>query len=185
MNIERNLNLVVPVERADGVTVYVHAAPLSSEAFDQYFDVIAKTFTVLFSGGYGVVSGPRIAAKMLRKVAESEGQPDSGLFAEMRRLTSVVAPGSAGWTALPVQIALDQKMIASEDVEEAENAIAFFIVSSAMHKRKISAAIMDKAVELWSAQITSSNSTVFAASLSTSTQDVATGPKAVPSSIPS
>lgn len=188
MNIDRSLNLVVPVDRADGTTIYVHASAISREAFDANFLVIAKTFTAIYAEGLGVVAGPRIAAKMLKKVAADMGQLEvvqKGLLAEMSRLTNVIAPGGNGWTSLPVNIALDQKMIDADDVEEVENAIAFFTLASAMHKKREARGILEQAARLWSALISSSNATEYAASLSTSMTAAGSGAKETPSSIPS
>lgn len=188
MKMDKTLNLVVPVERADGILIYVHSAPISRQAFDQNFLIVAKAFTAIYAEGLNSIAGPRVAAKLIKKIAEDMGQVaevESGLFAEMRRLMNVVAPTATGWQTLPLTVALDQKLIDSTDIEEVENAVAFFMLVSAMHNKNNASQINRGATKLWDAQLTSLNSTEFSSSLSTSTKAAVTGPKAPLSSIPS
>lgn len=185
MKLDRSLNMVVPVERSDGTMAYIHATPISRDVFNQFFLVIAKTFTAIYAEGLGPIAGPRVAGKLLKKVAADMGQADqveNGLMAEVRRLINVIAPGSP---TLPIAIALAQGVIDQDDVEEAENAIVFFMLVSAMHKKRDVPAILEGAVALWGAQTTSSTCTEYASSLPTLTPAAATGPKAPRSSIPS
>lgn len=188
MNLDKRLNLVVPIERDDGVTVYMHSTPLSRAVFDQYFYVIAKTFTEIYTGGFMHNTGPRIAAKLLKKVAADVGseavtQVETGLFPEIRRLTNVVAPGAAGWQSLPLNVALQQNLVSADDAEEAENAICFFMLASAMHTKKEARWTVTEAAKLWAGQTTLLNSTEFVASLPMSTPAAAIGVKETPSSI--
>ena len=63
MHINRKLNLVIPIERADGSQIFTHSTPISAEVFDKYFLVIAKTFSAIYSEGLGPLGGPRVAAR--------------------------------------------------------------------------------------------------------------------------
>src|SRR5271154_5947554 len=107
MRLDRKLNLIIPIVRDDKSNIFVHSTPLSSEVFDTYFLVIAKTFSAIYAEGLGIIAGPRVADKMLRKVAKDMGVWDTkggvqdGLIAEMHRLTNVVCAGKRGWEALP------------------------------------------------------------------------------------
>ena len=191
VQINRKLNLVVPVEVRPGVTYYVHATPIMRETFETYYGVIAKTFTEIYAKGLSVSSGPRVAALMLRDVAKAMGQwegaqgVEQGLMAEIRRLSNVVAPANGRWTTLPFEDALQQKIFDEDDLAEVENAVAFFTVASAMHKKAQLRPVLEATADLWGAQLTSSNATDFAASLPTLTSAENTGAKATPSSIPS
>lgn len=190
MKIDKHLNLVVPVERLDGTTIYVHSTPISRAVFDQFFLVIAKTFTSIYTHGLGPIGGPRVAAKFLVKVAEEMGPGQAelvrtGLIAEMRRLSNVIAPSDRGWVSIPLEDAIKRNLMDEDDADEVENAIAFFILASAMHKKKDAGQILAEAVKLWSAQTTSSNSTQFAASLPTSMPLASSGKEAPQSLIPS
>ncbi len=191
LTLNRRLNLVIPVETTPGVTVYVHSTPISAETFEAYFDVIAKTFTEIYAGGYNYVSGPRIAKLLLKKVATTMGVWDgprgvnAGLIGEIRRLANVVAPSGRGWAATPLEDALAQKVLSDEDASEVENAICYFTVASAMHKRAELRPILESAINVWGGRLESLNSTELSDSLSRSTPPESTGAKATPSSIPS
>lgn len=186
MKINPALNLVVPVYQDDGTTVYVHSTPLSTEVFESYFLVISKTFAALHMEGLGPTAGPRVAALMMKRIAVESGVwegpagIETGLMAEVRRLTNVVTPHGL----VPMQEAVEQKMFSPQDLSEVENAIAFFIVSSAMHRRNVLEAILDGVAELWGGHTTSLNCTAYAASLPKSTAPVTTGVTTNTSSVP-
>jgi hypothetical protein len=191
MQIDRKLNLVIPVERDSGETIYVHSMPLGREVFERYFLVISKAFATIYSEGLGFVAGPRVAAMLIRRVAEELKAWDGpegvqvGLVAEMRRLSNVLAPGARGWETIPLQEAVDKGFINADDASEVENAIAFFTVASCMHRRAELRDVLEGSSKLWGAHITSLGCTEYSASLPTSTKDVTTGARAIPSPIPS
>lgn len=171
MILNQKLNLVIPVEQSNGTTAYVHSVPISREVFERYHLVIAKTFARIFAMGLGEVAGPRVAALVMKSVAEELGQWDGptgvekGLIAEVRRLTNVIAPGGP----IPMQEAVDKKFFTPDDQSEVENAIAFFTVACSMLRRAQLAVAQDGLVQLWGGLTTSLNCTEFAASLLTST----------------
>lgn len=189
MKIDRKLNLVIPVERDDGI-YYVHSSPLGNEAFDLYYLVLAKTFAALYSEGLNWVAGPKVAAKMLRDVAKAAGRwegptgVEHGLLAEIRRLSNVVLPGATGWTSMPLQSALDRAFFDADEVSEVESVIVYFIVASSMHNRKDLAEVLEVMTKIWGVQTTSLTSTTYATSLMTSKEAVNTGEKVPQSSIP-
>lgn len=190
MKIDRRLNLVIPIDRADG-TIYVHSAPISRPVFEQYFKVIAQTFSAIYTQGLGFTSGPRVAAWLLRDQATKAGVWDGeagverGLMNEIRRLSNVVVPSARGWTTIPFQDAVDGGSINDDDRSEVENAIVFFIVASSMHTRKELPAVLEGSTALWGAQTTSLNCTEYANSLPTPTATENTGGTVKASSIPS
>ena len=79
MKINRALNLVIPVELESG-TVYIHSTPISREVFEEFYLVISKTFTRIFTEGLGAIGGARIANLMLRDVAKETNQLDLSLI---------------------------------------------------------------------------------------------------------
>lgn len=180
MEINNKLNFVVPVETSIG-TIYVHSMPISTETFDRYFMVIAKTFSAIHALGLGHISGPRVSAKLLKNVAEEMGTWEgtggvqAGLMGEIYRLTNVVMPGEKGWQTMPYEDAIKAKMLDAEDASEVENAITFFTVAWSMHRKTVRAIYVQGAAELWGGQTTSLNCTEFAASLTTSTAPVNSG----------
>jgi len=188
MKINKALNLVIPIESDDGGTIYVHSTSISRAVFEQFFVVISKAFSQIYNEGLGVTAGPRIAAMMVRKVAEDMGVKDDvekGLINEMKRLTNVVAPGEHGWETLPLDEAVRTGRISADEMSEVENALAFFSLASAMHRKAEKEAILRGAVSLWGGQITSLNSTEWLASLPTLTVTAPSGVTSPASSVPS
>jgi len=185
MKIDRNLKLVMPIERG-----WVHSMPISRHVFEKYFLPISKAFTRIYAAGLGSMTGPRVAAMMLRKVAEEdgvwEGQDgvENGLMNEIRRLSNVVMTGEKGWETIPYYDALRQKLLDEDEVSEVENALVFFTLASAMHRKNELAAILTSATRFWGGATSSLTLMAFVESLPTSTPEENTGEKATLSSIP-
>lgn len=186
MKLSKRLNFVVPVEREGGGTDYVHASPIGEETFDKYFMVIGQAFAQMYSAGLGLFAGPRVAAKLIKKIAvasDSWEGPDGverGLFVEMRRRSHFV---SVGRDPIPLEEAISTGLLSAEDASEVENALAFFTVASSMHKRTELPTILEVVSRIWNARTSSSNLSEFSASLRTSTEPENTGAKAKPSPI--
>jgi hypothetical protein len=174
MKIDKKLNLVIPVTQDDDSKIYVHSTPISSEVFDTFFLPIAKTFSAIYSEGLGIIAGPRVADKLLRKVSKDLGiwdGPDGvqmGLINEIHRNTLVLAAGKKGWEMIPFDHAA-RDILSKDDVAEIEAALTFFTVASAMHRKSDQAEILGGAMKLWGAQIESLTSTEYMNSLRTST----------------
>lgn len=189
MRIDKALNLVVPVETEAG-TAYIHSVPLSREVFERYFLVISKTFAELYAQGLNFLAGPRVAALLLKKVAqeldvwEGEGGVQNGLMAEIRRLSNVMVPTDAGWQAVMLDDAVRRGALTAEDMQEAEGVLVFFICISAMHKRAEVGQFLTGMCELWGTQICSSSFTEYRDSLQTSTATEISSETVKPSSLP-
>jgi len=178
MKLDQRLNLVIPVD-VGGKTHQVHSQPISADAFEMHYKLIAKTNTQLFNGGYGAISGTRIAAKLMRDISiEMEtfklpgrpaqvgtGQGYEELMAEIRRLTTVITPAGS----IMLDEAVGKGVIDDLDRDILENALVFFTVVSAMNSPVEQAEMMRAVCSLWSGEMTSLNSTAFAASLTMST----------------
>jgi hypothetical protein len=190
LSLNRKLNLVIPIDIREGVTAYVHSTPISREVFESYYQVIARTFNGIYQGGLGTLAGPRVAKMELKRIAIEMGLWDgpagvnSGLLGEIHRLTNVIRPGLSGWGTIPFEDALRQNYFNDDDVSEIENAIVFFIVASAMHKRSELGPVLEIVSKLWGAQTTSSNCTEYSASLPTSIETESSGEKPKQSPIP-
>jgi hypothetical protein len=188
IRINRHLNLVIPVTLADGAQVFVHSTPISSDVFDTFFMPIAKTFAAIYSEGLGIVAGPRIADKMLRKVSQDLGVWEgstgvqNGLIAEMHRLTNVLAAGKKGWEMWPFDEAKTKGLIDKDDAAEIEAALCFFTVTSAMHRKADLHEILGGAMKLWGAQIEPLSCTEYMNSLPMSTVGGSIGVMAAASS---
>lgn len=186
MRIDKRLNLVIPVYREDGSQLFVHSTPISSDLFETYWEPVGKAFSKIYSEGFSIVGGPRIAAKMLKKVSSEMGVWDGptgvkqGLVAEAHRLTNVAVPREkGGWETVPFEEA-SKTVLEKSDVSEIEGAIAFFTVASLIHRRAELREVMEGAAKVWGAQITSLGYTEFISSLPTSSTRESTGASPTP-----
>lgn len=192
MKIDRRMNLVVPVERDDGSTVYVHSAPIGREVFERYFMVISQTFSVIMKSGIADVAGARVAALTLKKVAadqdvwEGEAGVKNGLMAEIRRLSNVVLPSDKGWRSIPLDEAIGADMFGEDDLAEVEGKTVFFIVLSSLVKgKKLIEAASWAFPSVFAARLESSSCSEFTASLPTSMPGANSGATAAASLVPS
>lgn len=192
MIIDKKLNLVVPIIRADETRLYVHSTPIKPETFEQYHLVLAKTFSSFAQNGLDPRSGPSVAAMILKDVAIATPRapglswwdgPDGvggegGLLAEVMRLSNaVVTSKDNGWTTIPLKTALDQKLIDEEEKSEVLNLLTFFTVVSLVAPRVDRARLVRGMAAIYELQTTFSNSTEFATFLRTSMAAETTGEK--------
>lgn len=190
MRLNEKLHLVIPLyddEEVSTIQHYAHSAPISREVFEAHFLLLSKTFTAIHAEGLGEIAGPRVAALIMRKVAErmNDQEGHQALMNEIRRLSNVLTRSGGKWVTMPMQDAIDTKAIGDDDLSEIENAIVFFIVSSVLLPKERKRVMLDGAATLWGAQITSSDCMGFAASLPTSTAIANTGVSQRPvSSVP-
>jgi hypothetical protein len=177
VTLDRKLNLVLSVETEKG-PAHIHSSPISREVFEDNFLAISRAFTAIYTNGLGPVTGPRVAALLLRDEAKKLGsweRTQQSLMAEIYRLTNVVAPGENGWESMPFDIAKKRGILDDDAAAEAENCIVYFICASSIHLRAEMAVAMEGLSALWSARTTSSNVTEYMRSLPTSTLEENTG----------
>ena len=185
MKIDRNLNLVLPIELDEG-TAHVHSTPIDEAVFDRYFMTITRTYSAMLENGgsWMLTSGPQVAARMLKRIAQQDGTWDGpqgvelGLMAEIRRRTNILALTPQGWDMIPLQSALDKGFVTGTDAIEVDNAVTFFTVLSAAMRRKEAESLLEAAFGLRDGQITSSTCTEYMSFLRTSTTGANTGAKA-------
>lgn len=187
MNIDRKLNLVIPVDHADGQVYYVHVRPLLRIVFEQNYKLIGKVFNQLYTEGLGI-SNARVAFLALKSVAEEEGNLDKitrGLIAEMHRSVMVLAPNTDGlYDSIPWPEAIAKNLLDEDDVAEVDNVVTFFMVLCCMHRKSELPVALDLLAGMYQAQLSSLMPTAFASSLKTSTTTEPTGPRETLSSIP-
>lgn len=176
MKIDRKLNLVIPIEREDDLgPLYVHAMPLSLPAFQRHALVIAKTFSAIYTQGLSFVAGPRVAAMLLKEIAEDLGRWDGedgvemGLIFEMRRTAHLICPTPDGWQRLVLDDAVRRGLLDEEELSEIEGILIFFMVASAMHRGQEQTIALTGMARIWNAQLSSLGCTAFLNSLPTST----------------
>lgn len=183
---KKTLNLVIPLERENGLKTYVHATPIDRAVFDRYFMVIATAYAEITSGplrGYA----NRVAMRALRQAAENADMADEvigGLIEEIRRLTNVTAPTKDGWQTLPLTQAITAGLLDGEEADEVENNVAFFTCFWHMTRRADRKRVLDGLAKAWGVQVSPLDCTEHAASLQTSTAIEPSGPREPVSSIP-
>jgi len=212
MKIDERRHLVLPVvvdkvtSKQDGkdvteevVRIYAYHSPLSREVFEANYRILAATKSALAGKGshYLMSSGPRIAALTLkdegkkdaavRGLFDSDGNPDDSetkaLFAEIKRLTTILCPGANGWDMLPVDVAINQGKIDAEDWEEAASSVVFFTCHYAMARKADRETVARATASILASSITSLAPMEYVGSLPSLTQVEHTRPAA--SSIPS
>lgn len=169
--INERMNLTIPVyDGAGSIYAYVHNEPISREMFEAHFLILSKTFAAIHTEGLGDAAGPRVSAMMLKRIAARNHDEESAtsLLNEIRRLSNVLYRTPTGWDNIPYQNCIDDEMLDLDDVSEVENAIVFFTCSWHMHRKSIAKDILDGAVKLWGASITSSTLSEFHGSLKVS-----------------
>jgi len=185
VTINRNLNLVIPISRGETEKLYIHSTPIMPETFERYHLVLAKTFSAFAENGIVVTSAPSIAQMVLKDVATSTYRspglnwwdgPDGvggegGLLAEMVRLSNIITASGDGWTTMPLQTALDRKLIDAEEKSEVLNILTFFTVVSRVPPRADRDRLVRGMAAIYELLTTFSNATEYAASLKTSMPD--------------
>ena len=177
MNINRALNLVIPVELGDGVA-YVHSTPISRVIYEQFYLVISKTFTRIFTEGFGTITGSRVAYLILKDVASETNQwsqVENGLINEILRLSNVVILKDSGWATLPLQTVVSQKLIDENDIADIIGELVFFTCVSWVQKRSGTQETLTAVNGLWGSSITSLDCTEYKNSLQTLTKEENTG----------
>lgn len=181
MTIDRALNIVLEMARADGSRLFIHATPLSAEIFDRYWEPISETVAAIFKGEHGIVTGPRIAHKMLRKQAEKLGVwstqdgVERGLMPEIRRLTNLLLVGDNGWQQVPFEHARRKEMVSAREADEVEGRLVFFTCASCVILQEDQGMLLERAAELWHARLESSTCMDLLTSLQTLTAAESSG----------
>lgn len=186
IRINRQLNLVLTLEREDKSVLYVHATPIGSEVFDTYFKPISKAHSQIYAHGLGFAGAPPVAERFLKEAAIECGMWESnpqtglvgvkdGLLPEIRRLTNVIAPGKNGWESLLLDNAVQTGVIDQRDAAECVSGLIFFSELWHMVPRSNVRLHMEAGFLHWDAQITSLDCTAFRNSLPTLTQPANSG----------
>jgi hypothetical protein len=175
MRINRRLNLTMEVKTEELGTVYVHSVPLSREAFNEHFLLVSRLFAKVYNEDLGPVAGPRVAALLLRRMAERtmETAEAEAILSEIRRLTNVAYHENGVWKTHAFQDVIDHKLIDAEVISEVENAVVFFTSASSMLPKERLSSILGLMNLLWHTQNTLSSFTEYTTSLATSMKEKA------------
>ena len=184
VKINRRLNLTIPItdENPDAkkrrIIAWVHSMPVTSETLDTFCLELGKVYGAITAEGLHHFAGPQIAAKLLKRVAQqlkTWEEVDKGLIGEIRRMTNILVIGKQGWEPLTYDLAMERKVLTSEDVSVVENLLVFFTVVCANIPRLDRAEYLDWALSRWSARIESFSLMEFQRSLPTLTPVENTG----------
>lgn len=181
MEINKDLNLVVPIER-DGMRLYAYSRPISRIVFENYHAVLAKAFSELTDGGINVVAGIATASLAIRDAAKAKGVwegemgVEKGLFSEVRRNTMIHGPTDNGWQDMMFDDAVKRGLIDEDEAREAESAILFFTLISRMFKKSMRQMVVTGMMTMAGCATTSLAFTEWHASLQTLTEEE-TSPK--------
>ena len=188
MEIDANQNIIVPID--DPVQAF--SAPLPESIFKANFRVLSRANEEIFGRGMkaALMTGPRTAALAIadagKRMAEEDGKEgDCGaaaFLAEVKRLTTILAPTDAGFDMLPVDSAIQSSKIAAADWEEVLGALCFFTLGSQFETRKGRGEILGFLTGTLNCSLTPLNCEAFADSLTTSKPTPTPKPKA--SSVP-
>jgi len=187
IELKKNLNLVIPVDSAEG-TAYVHSTPVAIQVFEDNFLALSKTFANMFANGLGAIAGPRVAFLMLKQTSQEMGVWDKvnrEFVQEMVRLSNVAIPTSQGYKQVPLHTAIEKQLIGEDDIRDVMGQLSFFTLCWLLNKPNQVEPIMNVVSGLWESQITSLNFTEFVNSLMTSTGVENIGEMATISSVPS
>lgn len=142
MQINKRLNLVVEVERADGMVLQVHSTPVNRSIYERHYAFITKALTSLYADGLAPGASSRIAYLRMKELADTEAERfkgiDQSFFAEIWRLTNVAVPTNKGWETVPFfeMLQADNPHMDADDVAEVQNLICFFTLGSWVHGRQ-------------------------------------------------
>ena len=180
ITINKKLNLVLPIDTDSG-KIWVHSVPLSREVFESNYLLLTKTLSNLYVNGIGPSFAPRITRLVLKDTAkemDDENDVSVNLMNEIFRLTNFLMPTHNGpWQTIPFAEVKMKKLVDEQILAEAENAIVYFIVASALHLKSEMQMAYQGLKNSWSAQTTLLNVTEYGNSLLTLTTQDNTGEK--------
>jgi len=190
VTINRQLNLVIPLIREDGTTIYVHSTPIRPETFEFYYMVLAKTWSAFIQNTLDPRTAPAVAALVLKETAKTTARypgvdwwsdsdgvgGESGLLAEITRLSNVIAPNKDnGWSSITLHDAITKAIITPEEKSEVMNFLTFFTVGSLIPPKQDRTTIVQGLVVIYRLQTTSLNCMEYANSLKTYKAEEITG----------
>ncbi|EPG9734355.1 hypothetical protein KE027_000722 [Citrobacter freundii] len=183
MKIDKKLNLVCSISRDDGSLIYVHTSPFPYEVVEEHCLMLGSLFTS-FIAQIGGLGAARVAAMMLRKKIKKEqeltGQDGPNIVDEIQRQTTVIFNDNGQWKSVPLDSAMKQGIISTDEFREVEGEIVFFMVSSAIQKPELIKPTVGSVIGMFGGQLTLSTATEWRGSLLTSKTDTDTPNQTAP-----
>lgn len=183
MKIDKKLNLVCSISRDNGSLIYVHTSPFPYEVVEEHCLMLGSLFTS-FIAQIGGLGAARVAAMMLRKKIKKEqeltGQDGPNIVDEIQRQTTVIFNDNGQWKSVPLDSAMKQGIISTDEFREVEGEIVFFMVSSAIQKSELIKPTVGSVIGMFGGQLTLSTATEWRGSLLTSKTDTDTPNQTAP-----
>nr|DAL27178.1 MAG TPA_asm: hypothetical protein [Caudoviricetes sp.] len=183
VKIDKKLNLVCSISRDDGSLIYVHTSPFPYEVVEEHCLMLGSLFTS-FIAQIGGLGAARVAAMMLRKKIKKEqeltGQDGPNIVDEIQRQTTVIFNDNGQWKSVPLDSAMKQGIISTDEFREVEGEIVFFMVSSAIQKPELIKPTVGSVIGMFGGQLTLSTATEWRGSLLTSKTDTDTPNQTAP-----
>lgn len=181
--IDSSLRLVLPLRQdaAGNATSWAYHTPLSIEAFEASYRILAAAKGAMFAKGasYAYYAGVHVAALHLRDAGKQDAA-ESGdassdaagaLLAELHRLTTVALRTPDGWDQVPLDVAKQRGSLDDADVRDLENALVFFSCAFWLTSRARRKTDVGIAASAMAGSITSLSLTEWIASLPKSIPD--------------
>lgn len=192
MKIDRNLNLVIPVQSEKSGTIYAHSVPISRDIFEQFYLELGKVFSQCFDSineSHLVLSAPQLAYPALKSLAKKAGNWDNqggvkfGLVNEIIRLTNVIISTDQGWQTIPFDSAVKREMIDEDEEAEILSSVIFFTAISKVAPKDLKNSFLAMAGSLRNWELLSLDSSAYRNSLPMLTKGESTGGMVTQSSI--
>jgi hypothetical protein len=180
MRIDKALNLVLPIERDDGVVLFAHSTPIEEATFLAYHRPLNMTYAQMDADGLIRSGGIRNADLILKEVSERIGvwkdDPQTksvgverGLLGEIRRLTNVFAPTGTKWEAVPLDECVNRDVLSAREAREVQAGAVYFTCASRNFPRQNLKEFLQICSGRIGAQVTYLNASEFNLSLPTLT----------------
>ncbi len=168
MNINKERNLVIPIVRENNERIYIHSLPISREVFESFHSVLSKAFSTLTNNGINIIaclSTAKLALMDAARELDAVERTQNGLINEIRRISTVLYTGTNGWDSIMLSDAIKRGIIDDDELDEVENALVFFILSSRLFLKAQRPIILEGLTSLTGFVITSLGNTDWLDSL--------------------
>jgi hypothetical protein len=185
--IDKNLNLVIPLESDTHGNLFVHSTPISRALYKTHYRVFAKTYSQMLIDGVTAGAGPAVARLALESVSREMGQSErdpEGIWPQVQRevmneivrLTNVaIASKDGGYESLPLATAYARGIFDEEDRDHIEGKLVFFLLETSLHPKDQALGMLNFIGGMWGLQTTALSFTDYLNSLPKSTQAVSSG----------
>ena len=178
MKLDSSLNFVVPLfhgEDDGSPYAYVYARPISVAAFEANYRLLVRTFQTMMEEGSSAMRFARLFMKDAAAALPNGEAMATALLNEVGRLSSAVVATARGWETIPLQQAVDAKLLDDGDGDEAIGAAVFFLAVWHISPKSIRSGLLASGTQAWSAELSPLPPMEWIASLPTLTEAATSG----------